>query len=182
MAGIKPKELNVYCDLLRKVFITSLFSYSVLFKRVWHPPKIGIKKITTRLLYSAGPYWHNLGRIDLSTASPPALVFMIYASFVWILIIIWKPCRSNIILLTNYRTRWWWKRFHRHDWQVHTIDGLTKLVRQDAMWLLPLTIHYITATSKFSLKYRRIAFFWTYLLKMIIIKTQPYTIWLCFDN
>jgi len=41
-----------------------------------------------------------------STARPPALVFMIYASLTWILIIIWKPYRSIIILLTNYRTRW----------------------------------------------------------------------------
>jgi len=46
--------------------------------------------------------------IDLSTARPPVLVLMIYASLAWILIKIWKPHRSIIILLTNYRTRWWW--------------------------------------------------------------------------
>jgi len=72
--------------------------------------------------------------IDLSTAHPPVLVFMIYASLAWILIIIWKPYRSIIILLTNYRTRWWWYRIaYRHDWQVNTIDGPSKLVRQDAI-------------------------------------------------
>ena len=38
--------------------------------------------------------------IDLSTARPPVLVFMIYASLTLILIIIWKPYRSIIILLT----------------------------------------------------------------------------------
>jgi len=46
--------------------------------------------------------------IDLSTTRPPIQVFMIYASLAWIPIIIWKPYRSIIILLTNYRTRWWW--------------------------------------------------------------------------
>ena len=49
--------------------------------------------------------------IDLSTTRPPVLVFMIYVSLARILIIIWKPYRSIIILLTNYRTRWWWYRF-----------------------------------------------------------------------
>jgi len=49
--------------------------------------------------------------IDLSSARPPVLVFMIYASLARILIIIWKPYRSIIILLTNYLTRWWWYWF-----------------------------------------------------------------------
>ena len=54
---------------------------------------------------------HNIDTwepIDLSTARSPVLVFMIYASLPWILIIIWEPYRSIIILLTNYRTRWLW--------------------------------------------------------------------------
>jgi len=46
--------------------------------------------------------------IDLWTARPPVLVVMIYASLARTLIIIWKPYRSILILLTNYRTRWWW--------------------------------------------------------------------------
>jgi len=49
--------------------------------------------------------------IDLSTARTPVLVFIIYASLASILIIIWKPYRSIIILPTNYRTRRWWQRF-----------------------------------------------------------------------
>jgi len=71
--------------------------------------------------------------IDLSTTHPPVLVFMIYASVAQILIIMRKPYRSIIILLTNYRTRCGDSDLHRHDWQVNTIDGPAKLVRQDAI-------------------------------------------------
>jgi len=40
----------------------------------------------------------------VSTARPP--VFMIYTSLAWILIIIWKPYRSILTLLTIYWTSW----------------------------------------------------------------------------
>ena len=98
---------------------------------------------------------------------PPVLVFMIYASLAWILIIIilllfynyvvsidfwqykveveviWKPYRSNIILLTNYRIRSWWFACG----QVNTIDGPTKLARQDAI-LGGLSIGHLLAWLK----------------------------------
>ena len=50
-------------------------------------------------------YWLFHITVDLLTARPPVLVFMIYASLAWILNIIWKPYRSILILLTNNRTR-----------------------------------------------------------------------------
>jgi len=66
--------------------------------------------------------------IDLSTARPPVLVCMIYTSLAWILIIISKPYRSNIILLTNYWTREicigmidkWIQLMDRQSWSVKT--------------------------------------------------------------
>jgi len=45
-------------------------------------------------------------RLQLA-ARPPSLVYIIYASLDWILIIIWKPYCSIKILLTNYWTSWW---------------------------------------------------------------------------
>ena len=52
--------------------------------------------------------------IDLSTACPPVLVFMIYASLAWLLIITWKPYRSIMILLTIIRLGDGDSNLHRH--------------------------------------------------------------------
>ena len=73
--------------------------------------------------------------INLSTARPSVLVFMICASLAWILIIIWKPYRSILILLTNNIIGLGDgdSDLHRHGWWVNTIDGPTKLVCQDAI-------------------------------------------------
>ena len=58
---------------------------------------------------------------------------MIYASLTWILIKIWKPDRSIIILLTNFGLGDGDSDLNKQDWQVNTIDGPTKLVCQDAI-------------------------------------------------
>jgi len=71
--------------------------------------------------------------LDLSTARPPVLVFMINASLAWILIIIWKPYRSIIIFWPIIGLGDSDSGLHRHDLQVNTIDGPTKLVRPDAI-------------------------------------------------
>ena len=107
------------CTLLWCVKQLSQVSWKSLKCDLDHQPKLltcalyNSSQWTTRISRVTWQSFKECGRyadstINLSTARPHALVFMIYASLAWTLIIIWKPYRSIIISLTNYRTRWWW--------------------------------------------------------------------------
>jgi len=61
-----PKKIKRLLDSTTTYEKYLLFPFSVwaiLVWEYWNPPKICNKKVTTRLWYAAGPYWHTFGGI-----------------------------------------------------------------------------------------------------------------------
>jgi len=61
-----PKKMKRILDSTTtyEKYLLSLFSvWAILVWEYWNPPKICNKKVTTRLWYTAGPYWHTFGGI-----------------------------------------------------------------------------------------------------------------------
>ena len=123
----KLKLIYVYILLSQNLFLsffTSVYDHIHVHCQVWPRGKTAfpdfLNNVTKQWWVDTIVQWHKtiefdglwivswkiplfFMSIDLLTARPSALVFMIYASLAWILITIWKPYHSNIILLTKYR-------------------------------------------------------------------------------
>ena len=61
-----PKKIKRILDSTtsyKKYLLSPLSVWANLVWEYWNPPKICNKKVTTRLWYAAGPYWHASGSI-----------------------------------------------------------------------------------------------------------------------
>jgi len=61
-----PKKIKRILDsttTYEKYLLSPFWVWAILVWEYWNPPKICNKKVTTRLWYAKGPYWHTFGSI-----------------------------------------------------------------------------------------------------------------------